>query len=209
MKTALLLGATGLVGSHCLTLLLANPAYQTVHVLTRRPLAVEHEKLQPIVTEFEAVLSGEVALPAAQDIFCCLGTTQKKSGKAGLKTVDHDYVIGAAERTLAAGAEQFLVISALGASPKSLSFYNRVKGEMEAALSHLAFQAIHILQPSLLLGKRDETRFAEEIGQKIMPLLNTLLPTKARAIAGQRVAEHMVEIAQRGQTGVHRHTLTP
>lgn len=209
MKSALLLGATGLVGSHCLQLLLANADYDAVHVLSRRPLTVTHDKLQCIVAEFADVLSGKVSLPQVDEVFCCLGTTQKKSGKAGLQRVDHDYVIGSAQQALAAGATQFLVISALGAGPKSLSFYNRVKGEMEADLAKLAFKSIHILQPSLLLGERDDSRVAEEIGQKIMPLFNAILPKKMRPIAGQRVAEQMVEIAQRGQTGVHRHTLTP
>ena len=128
-KYALLAGASGLVGDRCLARLLDHPAYDRVTVLSRRPLARSHAKLHVELVNFDGLQSlGE----RCDDIFCCLGTTIRKAGSQEVfRRVDHDYPLALARIGKAAGARQFLLVSALGADAQSLVFYSRVKGETE------------------------------------------------------------------------------
>ena len=163
-RTALLLGATGLVGGHVLDLLLASPRYSRVRVLGRRRLARTDAKLDSQEIDFDR-LARHAELFRVDDVFCCLGTTIAKAGsQEAFRRVDLSYVVEAASLASEAGAEQFLVVSAVGADPDSRVFYNRVKGEMEAGVKRLPFRAVWILRPSLLLGEREEFRLGEKVG---------------------------------------------
>ncbi len=134
-RKALLAGATGLIGGHVLDLLLADPAYGEVIALVRRPLDVEHDKLTGLVVDFDR-LDEMPDPPAADDVFCCLGSTMKKAGsKAAFRKVDHDYVVATARLGLAGGARRFLLVSAVGAGASSRNFYSRVKGEAEDSVA--------------------------------------------------------------------------
>ena len=157
-RSALLLGATGLVGRSCLELLLQDDRYATVHALTRTPLSQQHPKLRSHVVPF-AELARAVAELAARDVFCCLGTTIKKAGsEAAFRQVDYEYPLIAARSAAQSGARQFLIVTALGADPGSRIFYNRVKGEVERAICELPLATVHVLRPSMLLGERSEVR---------------------------------------------------
>src|SRR5215472_13852146 len=124
---ALLAGASGLVGSHCLDRLLAEPSCQRVISLGRRTLPHEHPKLEQRIVEFDRLGAAGVEFPRATDVFCCLGTTMKQAGsEAAFRQVDFTYVVSLASQALGAGARQFLLVSALGASPASRIFYSRV-----------------------------------------------------------------------------------
>lgn len=127
-RTALLLGATGLVGGHCLNFLLNDESYGRVSVLGRRPLEREHPKLEQHLVDFDR-LENSAELIQAQDVFCCLGTTIKKAGsQEAFRRVDFEYPLQSARVAARQGAERFLIVTAIGADPGSRIFYNRVKG---------------------------------------------------------------------------------
>ncbi|HSV96434.1 MAG TPA: NAD-dependent epimerase/dehydratase family protein [Spirochaetota bacterium] len=197
-KTALVAGATGLIGGHVLRLLLENDHYAAVKALTRRSTGVSHAKLAEHIVDFD---DANTLAPhaAADDVFCCLGTTIKKAGtKEAFYTVDFTYPLSLAKVCAASGAGQFLIVTALGADPRSPVFYNRVKGEVEAALRETAFRAVHIFRPSLLLGERKEKRPAEEIAGVLSRALAPLMAgplAKYRPIEARHVARAMVAIA--------------
>jgi uncharacterized protein YbjT (DUF2867 family) len=144
----------------------------------------------------------------AHDIYCCLGTTIKKAGsQEAFRTVDFSLVVTTAELMRKQGADQFLVISAMGADSNSKIFYNRTKGEMESALQGLNYPCLRILRPSLLLGNREEFRLGEKIGILLTPVLRPFLLgslKKYRPVEAQSVAQFMVKVAHDGPlSGVH------
>lgn len=207
-RTALVLGATGLVGRHCLELLCGaeGEAYAAVHAIVRRPLGMRAERLQEHVIDF-ASLGDAVARIAATDVFCCLGTTIKKAGsQEEFHKVDYHYPLAAARRAADTLCRNFLLVSAMGANDHSSMFYNRVKGEAERDIAALTLRAVHILRPSLLLGEREEKRTGEAAGQVIGGLLSPLMLgplRKYRPIAGETVARALCAIARADQAGRH------
>ncbi len=205
-RSALLAGATGLVGGHCLTFLQEMPDIAEIRVLTRRPLTVNHPKIREHVVDFNH-LDQYRDIITADHIFCCLGTTIKKAGsREAFQLVDYDYPYRIAEIAAKNGAENFLLVSALGANPKSKIFYNRVKGELEKAVSSLPFAGILIFHPSLLLGQREEFRAGEKAGAFLFRLVSPFLAgklTKYRPIQAQAVAKAMVYMAPTRLKGVH------
>ena len=197
MPTAIVLGASGLVGARLLARLREESHYDHIRVLTRRPLGVGGGKVEEQVVDFDA--PGADAL-GGDDLFCCLGTTIKKAGsEEAFRRVDHDYPLAFARAALAAGVGRMLVVTAVGASASSGIFYNRVKGELEAALGALGFpRGLGILRPSMLLGERGESRPGEAVGKAVMGALSFAFAgglKKYRAIAGDDVAKAMVHIA--------------
>lgn len=201
-RTALVAGASGLVGGYLLDALLEAPQYREVHSLGRRPLPKQHPKLVQHTVDF-ARLGGE-ALPPAQEAFCCLGTTIKKAGgQEAFRAVDHDAVLAFASAAKKAGVQRFLVVTALGSDARSRVFYNRVKGEAEEALKAMGFESLVILQPSLLLGERAESRPGERAAIIASRVLAPLLrPLASRPIEARTVARAMVALAQAAPQGV-------
>lgn len=204
-KTAVLLGATGLIGGYCLDYLLGDAAYGRVIVLTRRKLKVKHEKLEQHLVNFDR-LEDYRKLLRANDIFCCLGTTRAKAGsKEAFYKVDYTYVYESARIAGEEGASQFLMVSSVGADPDSLFYYFRVKGEIEKAVKDLPFWSVHIFQPSVLLGKRPENRWGEQmaasIGKRVDSVTGGML-SRFRPIEAEVVAKAMVEAAQGLQRGI-------
>ncbi|MDH3252716.1 MAG: oxidoreductase [Ignavibacteria bacterium] len=205
-RTALLAGASGLVGGHCLKLLLQDPVYERIVVLVRSPLNITHERLVQHVVDFDQLdrFSDRII---ASDVFCCLGTTMKTAGsQAAFRTVDYVYPTELARISAGNRAEQFLIVTALGADPSSSIFYNRVKGETEEAVKKNRFQAIHIFRPSMLLGDRKESRPAERVGSLLMRCFGFVFVGKLRkyrAIQSAEVAQAMVYTARQNCTGIH------
>ncbi|HEV2147986.1 MAG TPA: NAD(P)H-binding protein [Longimicrobiaceae bacterium] len=204
-RSALLLGATGLVGGHLLDLLLEDPAYGSVTTLGRRPVPREHPRLRQETVDF-ARLRDFAERIRAQDVFCSLGTTIRAAGsREAFRRVDLDYPRAVAEAAARNGAERFLLVSALGADTGSSLFYNRVKGEAEEAVRTLPFQEVVILRPALLLGERGEHRPGEELAQRLMPKLSRFLVgplRKYRPVEARAVAAAMVRLAKAGGRGV-------
>lgn len=204
-RTALIVGATGLVGKELLQLLLDSSTYTEITVLLRRPLAIDHPKLKQIVVDFDNLDSYEKEFVSIQDLFCCLGTTIKKAGsQEAFKRVDFNYPLATAKLAKKQGIQQFFVISAIGANPTSRVFYSRVKGEMEEALKAVQLPALHIFRPSLLIGQRPEFRFGEKAAEIARPIYTPFLQGKLKKfkpIEGKLVAKAMYESAKAEQTG--------
>lgn len=207
-KVALIAGATGLTGQHLLQLLLASSRYRQVKVLTRRDEQVEHPKAEMVKVDWDR-LEDFTSYLEADDIFCGLGTTMKKAGsKEAFQKVDYQYPLDLARLTLEQGAQQYLLISAMGADADSMFFYNRVKGQLEDDLAKLAFRSIHIFRPSLLLGERQEERKGEETAKVVMNTVKMFMRgplRKYQPIHVARVAKDMLDAAAAEEAGIHIH----
>ena len=190
-RTALLAGATGLVGSQLLELLLRSGDFAAVHTLVRTANGRADPHLVEHVIRFEDL--DEYRLDAEiTDAFCCLGTTIRAAGsREAFVAVDRDYVVAFARLARRSGCSRLAVVSAVGADRRSLFFYSRVKGEMESALMEMDFDQLAIVRPSLLLGARDEFRLGEAISTPFAvaasPLLGGSL-RKYRPVGGETVA---------------------
>lgn len=205
MKTALIAGATGLIGKQLVQLLLHDSYYTKVKAISRKPIGIEHPKLENIVTDFDQLeqLTGQLQ---ADDVYCCLGTTIKiAKTKEAFRKVDYDYPVLLGEIAKVNGATQYLLVSALGSDKKSNIFYNRVKGEVEEAIRSLGFKSYHIFRPSLLLGERTEERTGEGAATTFFKIFGFLVPLKWKAIDSGKVAHAMFRIAQQNKAGYHVH----
>jgi uncharacterized protein YbjT (DUF2867 family) len=203
--SALLIGATGLVGSYCLDALLESGAYEHVIAFTRRPLGREHPRLIETIVDFSKLAEME-PFPAG-DVFCALGTTMAKAGSqhAFLK-VDFEYPNLIAQRSAEAGARKFMLVSSVGADPKSSNFYLRVKAELEKAVSARPFDAVHIFRPGVLMGARKEFRLGETLGvlgSRAGQFAMVGKWRKYRPIAASAVAAAMVNAGHREKLGRH------
>ena len=197
---AVVAGATGLVGQELLRQLGADPAWREVRALVRRPLPSELAR-PPIVTV--QVDYGRLEPPpdwaAVDQVFCALGTTMRQAGStAAFREVDFEYPLALARAALGRGVRHFLLVSTVGAAPKSRLFYNRVKGEIEAAVTRLGFRSVTIARPALLLGKRGEPRPGEQLGR----ILGVLAPPRWKPVPAARVARALVDAAKRDAPGV-------
>lgn len=197
MKTAIISGATGLIGSALVRKLITSDQYRLVYLITRRATGITHPKIREIIIDFDdlnQLIFGETL----DDAFCTLGTTMKQAGsREKFKKVDHDYVVAFARLCKQAGASKFLLISSMGANSKSVIFYNQIKGMTEQELIATGFKQLVILRPSLLLGERAEPRLAEKISGLFMKFFNFFIPDNYKAIKGEHVAESMLMLAQK------------
>jgi uncharacterized protein YbjT (DUF2867 family) len=201
MKTALIAGSTGLIGRQLLTLLLATNRYDKVIALTRHDLNMNHPKLVELHVDF-SVLDQYADKLVGDDVFCCLGTTMAKAKtKERFYTVDFTYALRIAVASMLGGAKQFFLVSALGANKNASVFYNRVKGEVEEAVSNLGFETLHILRPSLLLGPRGEQRSAEDAAKFVYKWFGFLIPQKYKGIESSQVARAMLHYASLEEKG--------
>jgi uncharacterized protein YbjT (DUF2867 family) len=204
-KTAIIAGASGLVGSYCLELLLQSNRYKKVISIGRKLLPLEHPKLEQKQVDFEILESYTHSL-IADDIYCCLGTTIKKAGsKENFYKVDYTYVVKLASITASNFASQFLVVSAMGANAGSRIFYNQVKGQMENTVKPMHFLGVQIFQPSLLLGQRSETRVGEKLAQVFSTIFPFVFSGKLRPykpIHAREVAKAMLYAATQDGAGI-------
>ena len=198
--TAILAGATGLVGGECLRRLLASPRYERVIVVTRRELTdvPAERKLRQVVTEFENL--GEVRERLRADhVYCALGTTIRKAGsQERFRAVDYEYPLRLAQLTRKNGARHFSIVSALGASRSSPFFYSRVKGETEEGLQQLGWPSLAIVRPSVIAGDRAEARPLERLSEHLL----RFAPATWRPVPAGDIAAAMVVLALRERPGV-------
>jgi uncharacterized protein YbjT (DUF2867 family) len=195
MRTAIVAGATGLIGKELVQQLINSDQYRLIYILTRKKSGLVDEKIREIVIDFEKIDQLKFTEPV-DDAFCTLGTTMKQAGsKDNFKKVDYEYVVAFANLGKKSGASKFLVVSAMGADPKSSVFYSQVKGMAEEALKHIGFKQLVIFRPSLLLGERKEKRIAERMSGFLMKSLNSLIPDNYKAIAAEKVAGSMMKMA--------------
>lgn len=203
-KSALVVGATGLVGSQLLQVLLRSDEYEKIISINRRELEVSDDKLEQHIVDFDQ-LEKHKQLFGVDTIFCALGTTMKKAKtKQQFVKVDFDYPLSVAKLAKDTGVQQFFLVTAMGANQHSRIFYNQVKGNIEAAVNELSFPAFYIIRPSLLLGKRVETRFAEDLSQAITNRLPSLFKgplQKFKPNQAEAVASAMYKLSLSGQLG--------
>jgi uncharacterized protein YbjT (DUF2867 family) len=207
-RIALLAGASGLTGGHALEALLGAPEISRVLAVSRRPLGREHPHLANRIVQFER-LEAQLKGASCDVALCCLGTTRRRAGSPqAFRAVDVDCVLSFARAAQAAGARRFVVMSSVGANPESRNFYLRTKGEMEQQAAALGFESLDILQPSLLLGWRGETRPLELAATALMPLLNPFLRGNYlpyRAISARVVGAALLGATRSGRRGVQRY----
>lgn len=205
-KTAIIIGGTGLTGSHLLKTLIASDIYEKVISFVRNSTKISHPKLTQHVVDFDNPESYE-DLVEGNDMFCCLGTTIKEAGsQEAFEKVDLGYPIQFAKIASMKGVKQYSIISSLGANPNSNNFYLRTKGKCEEELRKLAFQSTSIFRPSLLLGNRKEFRIGEKIMEFLMKIFSIFMIGKLkkyRAIKSKHVAYAMFLIAQQNTVGFH------
>lgn len=203
-RSALIAGATGLVGSFLLERLLEEDLYGDIRALMRRPLERQYPKLSEVVANFDQ-LDENSEVFRVDDVFCCLGTTLRNAGsRAAFRKVDHDYVATIARLARAAGARRFLLVSSLGANAATSNFYLSVKGTAEEAVEACAFPELHVFRPGLLTGPRQEKRFGERAAIFAARLLAPLLMGRLRRfrpIHARTIASAMVGAARAGGAG--------
>jgi uncharacterized protein YbjT (DUF2867 family) len=203
-KTALVIGATGLVGEETLKQLLNSAQYSKVIGLTRRPLDIKHAKLENPVVDFDK--PGQYSSIKADDVYCAMGTTIGKAGsQAAFRRVDFEIPLLVAKLALDNGAAKFILVSSMGADAKSMVFYSRTKGELEQALSQLKYKAVLIFRPSILLGNRKEYRAGEAIGRFAAEKLSFLFAGPLAKYKGTPVdllAKAMIKEAGENVSGV-------
>ena len=199
-KTALLAGASGLVGGECLRALTDSPLYERVIVVTRRDLGVQvaHPKVEQLVIDF-AELAAHAPLLRAYHVFCTLGTTIKKAGsRERFREVDFSFPYELARLARDNGAAHFSLVSAIGADPRSRFFYSRVKGDLEVAVRQLDLPSVTILRPSVIAGKRTESRPFERVGQHVL----SIAPRTWRPVPAAAIAAAMLALAKQSAPGV-------
>lgn len=207
-QTAVILGATGMVGGLLLQQLLQNDQFSSVRILVRKPVDIWHPRLEVKQVQFDDAESFKDGIGKGDSIFCCVGTTQKKvkNDKTAYRKVDYDIPVTAAQMAVNNGFSKYLLVSAIGANPNSANFYLQLKGSVEEDISSLPFESIHIFRPSLLMGYRKEKRTGEKFAQVVMPAISWAMIgplRKYRPITGEKVAKAMMKAALSPATGLH------
>ena len=204
MKTALIIGSTGLIGSELLNLLLESSHYAKVITFVKRDTGIKHPKLTQHIIDFDKPENYK-ELVVGDDFFCTIGTTIKKAGsKKAFRKVDFEYPRQFAAFALQNKVQKYFIISSLDADANSGNFYLKTKGEIQDFLKDCNFESVAVLQPSLLLGNRTEFRLGEKVGAFFMKTLSFLFfgnLKKYKPIESETVAKALLKIAQTNNKG--------
>jgi uncharacterized protein YbjT (DUF2867 family) len=205
MKTATVIGATGLIGGQLTDYLLKDDYYEIVRVLVRRPVTFNHPKIREIIVDFSDEKVFRAGISGSDALFCAIGTTNKKANgdKIAYRKVDFDIPVKAAQFCEESGVLNFLVVSSVGADSKSNNFYLKLKGEVEDVLDGMKIQSISIFRPSILLGKRSEFRFGELIAKLLSVVFSFMVPSKYKPIQAKTVALSMIVASKQSKHGCH------
>lgn len=205
-NTAVIIGATGAVGREILKEILGSEYYERVYVLGRNSITSlpDEERLTKIIIDFENI-NFDTSILENADVFASLGTTIKIAGsKENQRKIDVDYTVNFAK--LCEGkVRSFNIVSAIGANSKSKNFYNSLKGELEDKLKEMNLGTLRIFQPSLLISKREDKRFLEEIFMKVAPIFQFVLKGKTKkyspieaSLLGKEMVRFAVDYKDRG-----------
>ena len=202
-RTAIVLGATGLIGNLLLEELIQSDIYREIRIFVRQTLDVSHSKIREYSVDFSDPMAFSEQIKG-DDLFICLGTTIKKAGSvSAMEEIDRDLPFSLASIAFANGTKRIAVVSSMGANPRSSNYYLRIKGEMEQAIIKINFENIAIVRPSMLFGERKEKRTGEIIAKFVMKTFNPFLfgkMKKFRGIHARDVAKAMIAILQKDQS---------
>jgi uncharacterized protein YbjT (DUF2867 family) len=196
-KTAIVIGATGLIGRFLTIKLLKDARYKVVKVFVRRSLGIRSPKLEEHIVAFDSIESWKDKI-TGDELFSAMGTTIKKAGSRDAQyKIDFTYQYDVAKAASENGVEKYLLVSSVGANPIAGNFYLRLKGKLEESTVKLSFKKIFIFKPSILLGERNEKRRGEEIMASIAKVITNITPffKKYRPIEGETVADAMINSA--------------
>ncbi|MFZ4060998.1 MAG: NAD(P)H-binding protein [Bacteroidia bacterium] len=206
-ETALVVGATGLVGMELTKQLLDRDEIGLVKIVVRRAFPLEHPKLEVLLLDWKEVDQWGEEISANQ-VFCCLGTTHKKAGSmAAFRAVDVDLVVAVGRRAQL-WCRSFTVVSSQGANPLSMWPYLKAKGDMEMGLRRLGLERLNIVRPGLLLGQRAESRPAERLAMRIMKSMMGILRGRLRflrPVSDHKLAKFMIHIAAAPEKGIYHY----
>ncbi|WP_394767807.1 NAD(P)H-binding protein [Ferruginibacter sp.] len=210
IKTATIIGSSGMTGSYLLNVLSQDKSIETIRLIVRHPVPKRADNVEVKLVNFEDAQAFKNAVAGSDVVFCAIGTTQKnvKGDKALYRKIDYDIPVNAAQYCKETGCEKFIIVSAIGANSKSKNFYLRLKGEMEEAVKASGVQSIHIMQPSMLLGHRNEKRIGEAFFQRLVKGLSFLLIgglQKYTGIQAKQLAQAMITAAEDNSTGTFTH----
>ncbi|TSD64742.1 NAD-dependent epimerase/dehydratase family protein [Inquilinus sp. KBS0705] len=205
---AVIAGASGLIGSNLLNILLNAPEYDEVLVLVRKEIAIQHKKLLQLVIDFDK-LDNHAAAITGHAVFSCMGTTKGQTpDEVQYIKIDHDYPLQLAKIAKQNGVKHFHLVSSIGADAKSSLFYTRLKGELENDLQAVGLDVLHIYQPSMLTGHRNKPRLADKVMGGLFKIINPLLiggMKKYRSIKGSEVAGAMYKKSLDDTPGTYIH----
>jgi len=211
-RKAIIAGASGMIGSELLQIILQDDTYSGVLVIVRKKLSVEHKKLFQLVIDFNhldkytSYISGDV-------LFCCLGSTRKKTPVKSLYyQIDHDFPVNMARLAAKNGVKQFHLVSAIGADPHARNFYSKMKGETARDILQMEIPSLYIYEPSLLTGEREENRTGERFAMAVMKVVDPILFgswKKYRSVPAKEVARVMFQQSIHGEPGKWRIQFTP
>lgn len=203
-KTATVIGATGLIGGHLVEILLGDIYFSSVRIIARRMPDKVPQGADVRVIDFEDPVAFRSAVEGSDALFCAVGTTRKKvnGDMDAYRKVDHDIPVNAARHCRETGCSKFLLVSSVGASSQTGNFYLKFKGDAEDAIAAVGIPSVSVFRPSMLMGKRNESRPAEEIARILTAPLSFLFPAKYRPIKGVDVARAMVVAAKKEEKGL-------
>lgn len=205
---AVIVGASGLIGSSLLNILLNEAAYTEITILVRKKTGVVNKKLKEIVVDFDQ-LDNYGAEINGHALFCCLGTTKAKTpNEQDYRKIDHDYPVKLAQLAYQNGVKQYHIVSALGANANSSFFYPRLKGETEQDIKKIGLKILHIYQPSMLIGDRKESGILGKIATGVFSIIDPLLIgglKKYRSIPAKTVAMAMYKKSINNEVGIFIH----
>jgi uncharacterized protein YbjT (DUF2867 family) len=204
-KQVTLFGATGLIGGYLLKFLLKDSDIHLINLVCRKPFHLQHDKINNIVIDFEDFSSILNSVSGSEIVFVSIGTTMSKvnGDKQKYKSVDFDIIFNIAKACKQKNVRQLIYVSSLGANSNSSNFYLRLKGEIDEAIAELNLNSTSVFRPSVLLGKRNESRPGEKILQLVMPLLDFIIPSDSKAIKAEDVAKSMLNTIKNYKSGLH------
>jgi uncharacterized protein YbjT (DUF2867 family) len=205
---AVIAGASGLIGGELLQIILQENYYEEVLILVRKEIPVQHKKLVQLIIDFDNLDQYQYSING-HALFCCLGSTKRKTPDLNIyRKIDHDYPVKLAQIIKQNNVPHFHLVSAIGADSSSSNFYTKMKGQTEEAIQAISIKSLHIYQPSLLTGKRNEKRLLETIATVMIKIIDPLLVgglRKYRSISAKTVAQAMYKQSLNQDEGIFIH----